>query len=423
MKTKSPYFYLFLFLFLNVLNFIDRNILFAFGYEIKADFNLTNTQWGLVSGIVFLFFYATCSIFIGALGDRLSRTKIIAVGLLLWSSMTALTGMAKNVFLLFLSRAFIGVGESSLTPSAMSMLSDVFPKEKRGMAGGIYYFGIPLGVGLGFLIQATLGPIFGWRNIFIGLGVIGALISIFIYFLTEPIRGEIDGMQNQEKSSSLKDSLKDTYKAVTSSKSLFFVILAGTLNNIPIGVGSFDSIWAVQERGFTAVEYNSLFGLYFIIGGGIGTIVGGYLSDLLGNKLKGGPMHFLFYSYLIMTPIIILYRIVSPESIWFYISLFFISINISFFYGAVFSTIQNLTSTKIRGTVIGLWVLSVNIFGIALGAFLTGFFADNVFNNYEEPLTITMIVMGGFGVLAMVCYYLAGIWYREDLAKVNSDFN
>jgi MFS family permease len=73
--------------------------------------------------------------------------------------------------------------------------------------------------------------------------------------------------------------------------------------------------------------------------------------------------------------------------------------------------------------VIGLWVLSVNIFGIALGAFLTGFFADNVFNNYEEPLTITMIVMGGFGVLAMVCYYLAGIWYREDLAKVNSDFN
>ena len=193
MKTRSPYFYLFIFLFLNVLNFIDRNILFAFGNEIKSDFNLTNTQWGLVSGIVFLFFYATCSIFIGALGDRLSRTKIIAIGLLLWSSMTALTGMAKNVFLLFLSRAFIGVGESSLTPSAMSMLSDVFPREKRGMAGGIYYFGIPLGVGLGFLIQASLGPIFGWRNIFIGLGVLGALVSIFIYFLTEPIRGEIDG--------------------------------------------------------------------------------------------------------------------------------------------------------------------------------------------------------------------------------------
>ena len=337
--------------------------------------------------------------------------------------MTALTGMAKNVFLLFLSRAFIGVGESSLTPSAMSMLSDVFPKEKRGMAAGIYYFGIPLGVGLGFLIQATLGPIFGWRKIFIGLGVIGAIVSIFIYFLTEPIRGEIDGMQNQEKSSSLKDSLKDTYKAITSSKSLFFVILAGTLNNIPIGMGSFDSIWAVQERGFTAVEYNSLFGLYFIIGGGIGTIVGGYLSDLLGNKLKGGPAHFLFYSYIIMTPIVILYRIVPPDSIWFYISLFFISINVSFFYGAVFSTIQNLTSTKIRGTVIGLWVLSVNIFGIALGAFLTGFFADNVFNNYQEPLTITMIVMGGFGVLAMICYYLAGIWYREDLARVNKEIN
>jgi MFS family permease len=118
--------------------------------------------------------------------------------------MTALTGMAKNVFLLFLSRAFIGVGESSLTPSAMSMLSDVFPREKRGMAGGIYYFGIPLGVGLGFLIQASLGPIFGWRNIFIGLGVLGALVSIFIYFLTEPIRGEIDGSKIKRKAHHLK---------------------------------------------------------------------------------------------------------------------------------------------------------------------------------------------------------------------------
>jgi|TARA_B110000967_G_scaffold209627_1_gene266722 MFS family permease len=423
MKTKSPYFYLFIFLFLNVLNFIDRNILFAFGNEIKADFNLTNTQWGLVSGIVFLFFYATCSIFIGALGDRLSRTKIIAIGLLLWSAMTALTGMAKSAVLLFVSRAFIGVGESSLTPSSISMLSDVFPQEKRGMAGGIYYLGIPLGVGLGFLIQATLGPILGWRKIFIGLGAIGALASIFIYFLTEPKRGEIDGKQDQEKSSSIIDSLKDTYKAVTSSKSLFFVILAGTLNNIPIGVGSFDTIWAVQERGFTAEQYNSMFGLYFIVGGAIGTIVGGYLSDLIGNKLKGGPMHFLFYSYLLMTPIVILYRFVSPDSIWFYASLFFISINISFFYGAVFSTIQNLTSTKIRGTVIGLWVLSVNIFGIALGAFLTGFFADNVFNNFQEPLTMTMITMGCFGLLAMICYYLAGIWYREDLLKVNQDIS
>ena len=89
----------------------------------------------------------------------------------------------------------------------------------------------------------------------------------------------------------------------------------------------------------------------------------------------------------------------------------------------MFSAIQNLTSTRIRGTVIGLWVLSVNIFGIALGAFLTGFFADTIFKNFDEPLTVTMIVMGGFGILAMICYYLAGIWYKEDLMRVEQDIS
>ena len=183
MITHSPKVYLIIFLFLNIINFIDRNILFAFGDTIKTEFALTNTQWGLLTGLVFLFSYSVASVFIGVLGDRFSRTKIIGIGIMFWSAMTALTGLAKNISTLFLSRALIGVGESSLSPNAMSMLSDVYPQERRGLATAIYYLGIPLGVGIGFLIQSIFGPIFGWRNIFISLGVLGIIICLLIYFL------------------------------------------------------------------------------------------------------------------------------------------------------------------------------------------------------------------------------------------------
>ena len=171
MKIISPKLYLIIFLFLNIINFVDRNILFAFGDTIKTEFNLTNTQWGLLTGLVFLFSYSVASVFIGILGDRFSRTKIIGIGIMFWSAMTSLTGIAKNIPTLFISRALIGVGESSLSPNAMSMLSDVYPQKKRGLATAIYYLGIPLGVGFGFLIASILGPIFGWRNIFIILGI------------------------------------------------------------------------------------------------------------------------------------------------------------------------------------------------------------------------------------------------------------
>ena len=110
---------------------------------------------------------------------------------------TSLTGLAKNISTLFISRALIGVGESSLSPNAMSMLSDVFPQERRGLATAIYYLGIPLGVGFGFLIASVLGPILGWRTIFISLGVIGIVIGVLIYFMTEPVRGSFDKKNSQ----------------------------------------------------------------------------------------------------------------------------------------------------------------------------------------------------------------------------------
>ena len=323
MKILSPKFYLIIFLFLNIINFIDRNILFAFGDTIKTEFNLTNTQWGLLTGLVFLFSYSVASVFIGVLGDRFSRTKIIGLGIIFWSAMTSLTGLAKNIPTLFLSRALIGVGESSLSPNAMSMLSDVYPQEKRGLATAIYYLGIPLGVGIGFLIASILGPIFGWRNIFISLGIIGIIIGLFIYFMTEPERGAYDKKSNQhEEQKKISQIIKLAFKSITNIRSLWLIMLGGIIGHIPLGVGGFDTIWAVQEKGFKEEEYTAIFGILFVVGGSIGAIFGGLIGDYFASRYKGGAMLSLIIVYMFLIPASIYYRFASPDSVYFYIALF-----------------------------------------------------------------------------------------------------
>ncbi len=415
MKIYSPHFYLAFFLLLNIFNFVDRNLLIAFAPQIKADFNLTNVEWGLLTGVYFLFFYSVFGIFMGVLGDKFSRMKIAAAGVFLWSLMTAFTGIAKNFTHLIVARALIGVGESALTPNSISMLSDVYDQSKRGTASAIYYLGIPLGVGFGMLIAAYFGPMVGWRTVFISLGIIGMILGVITYFLIEPIRGKLDlSIQNDHKIMSIREIISLTKSTLYTSKSLTFVIIGSIFLHIPLGAGNFEVLWAVNERGFSSSEYNSLFGIFFILGGSVGAILGGVLSDKLSHYFKGGVMSFLTISYLILTPLTISYRFVEPDTFIFYFTLFFISLNVTFFYGPVFASVQALTPVKIRSTMVAIFILGVNIIGMGVGSFVTGYLVDYVFNNSAAPYTYSLITIGATGIISIICFYISGYSYKKD---------
>ena len=124
-------------LLLNILNMVDRTLITSFGSAIIKDLNLSDSQFGLLTGPIFVFFYSIMGLFMGALADRVHRPRLIAAGLLLWSALTAVSGMAKSFVQIGVARLFIGVGESAMTPSAISMISDLFPKARRGTATGI----------------------------------------------------------------------------------------------------------------------------------------------------------------------------------------------------------------------------------------------------------------------------------------------
>ena len=164
--TRGSYGILGLLTFINVLNFVDRQLLASFANFIVPDLELTNTQFGLLTGFGFIVFYSVMGLFMGALADRVNRPRLLAFGLAMWSALTMASGAAKGFASLLIPRMLIGIGESVATPTSMSILADRFPARQLGFAAGFYYLGVPVGVAISLLIAGYLGPAIGWRNCF-----------------------------------------------------------------------------------------------------------------------------------------------------------------------------------------------------------------------------------------------------------------
>ncbi|MDB4243764.1 MFS transporter [Gammaproteobacteria bacterium] len=181
-------------------NFVDRQIVGILAPFIQADLDLTNTQLGLLSGLLFATFYTVVAIPIAWLADRYSRVNIISIALATWSGFTALTGLAGNFMQIGLARMGVGIGEAGGSPPSHSIISDMYPKEERAGALGVYSMGIPFGIMAAYLVTAwIIGPSQGeatvvdWRKIFIFLGVTGVGLAVIVKLvLREPIRGAME---------------------------------------------------------------------------------------------------------------------------------------------------------------------------------------------------------------------------------------
>ena len=156
---------------LNVLNFVDRQLISSLAPLLIADLGLSRSQIGLLVGFTFVVFYTLVGMLLGVAADRWPRRTIIAWGLGLWSVMTALSGAARSFLHLALPRVLVGVGEATLTPAALSMLGDAFPARRLGLATGIYYAGLPIGTALSLGVAGWVAPRFGWRVCFYVFGI------------------------------------------------------------------------------------------------------------------------------------------------------------------------------------------------------------------------------------------------------------
>ena len=419
----NPYRLLFFLTLLNLLNFVDRQLIASFANFIVPDLGLTDWQYGILTGLAFVFFYSIMGLFMGTLADKYNRPRLIGFGVLLWSVFTALTGAAKGFISMAIPRAFIGVGESILTPTSMSMLSDSFPANRMGFAAGVYYMGVPIGVGISLLIVGFLGEPLGWRNCFYILGGIGAVLGIVAFFFKDrPRKHLIDNPD--EVNLSFSEIVSTLRQALTSSNALILTIAGGVLYHVALGAAVFEQLWYAQERGFERSEIAQLTGIIGVVAGLAGNLFGGLMSDWWLRTFNQGRPMFLFWLTLLLLPLGIIYRFVEPNTFIFWLGVVIGYFQLGCFYGPTFSTVQELVPLKIRATVVAFYILCLNLIGLTFGSLGGGIFTDLLRSfDVAEPYTIMLVTFSLIAGLAIPCYYFGGKIYESDRKRLLEEFN
>ena len=405
---------------LNVINFVDRQFIASFANFIIPDLQLTNTEFGLLTGVIFIFFYVVSGLFVGTLADRYNRTKIIGVGVIVWSFFTAISGLAKNFITLAIPRLFIGIGESAMTPTTMSILADRYEIKKLGFAAGFYYMGVPLGVGVSLIIAGYLGPVIGWRGCFYLIGSIGIVLGLVMLFVKDSPRKNITPASKQK---SFNEIISLLFKALTRSKSLILTIAAGTIYHLNLGASVFDQVWAIQDKGLDRAAFAQASGWIFTIFGILGSVFGGTFSDWALKNYNLPRTWFLLILTLLSMPFAFT-RYLDPDGTLFWVGICVAAFGLGCFYGPVFAVIQELVPPSIRGTIVGFNLVCLNLIGFVPGSIIAGVVLDNMLaSGVEMPYTNTLVAFSVmFLILGPILYYFAGKYYQADKTALEKEF-
>src|SRR5262245_53910036 len=262
---------------LNFLNYIDRWLLAAVAPRVKAELNLSDFQLGLLANAFLVAYFITSPIF-GALGDRISRTRLMAAGVAAWSFATAATGVMRTFAQLVTARSFVGIGEAAYASISPELLSDYFPRTQRGRAFAVFYAAIPVGSAVGFLLGGALEKAFGWRAAFYGLGLPGIAMALLALTAPDPPRGSND----DDQSSTRKGTVAQPLTAFAHNRAYVGTVLGYAAYTLALGgLGFWMATFLERVRGVELARADFIVGSVTVLAGLTGTFLGGYLGDWL----------------------------------------------------------------------------------------------------------------------------------------------
>lgn len=372
-------------------NFIDRTIISTIGQAIKVDLKLTDTQLGLLGGLAFALLYTTLGIPIARIAERHSRVNIITIAIVIWSAFTALCGMATSFFQLLLFRVGVGVGEAGLSPPAHSLISDYFEPKRRASALSIYSFGIPLGTMFGAVAGGWIAQNLDWRMAFMMVGLPGIIVAILLkIFVKEPPRGYSDRLVAQQAADApalegdetappvhaKPPSILAVAKRIFGKWGFFHMVAGITLASFAgYGTGQYSAPYFIRMFGLDLATVGLIFGVIGGIAAGIGTLLGGFLTDWAAKK--SGRWYALVpaIGLLIACP---LYILVYTRDDW-KLAAGLLLIPGIFHYtylGPTFGVIQNAVSLRMRATATALLFFVLNLIALGFGPPFCGWVID-----------------------------------------------
>jgi MFS family permease len=375
-----------------VLSFIDRLIPSLLVGPLRHDLGISDFQFSLLQGAAFTLFYATLGVPLGRLADRHDRTRIIAIGIALWSLMTTACGIAAGFGGLFLARIGVGVGEAALAPAAHSLFSDSFPPARLTRAIAIFSMGIPLGAGLAFCLGGTvvefvatlpsIGTVKSWQLTFFILGLPGLAVSVLTATLREPQRRDLSAsahclvLPNPTKARetlSLLVSRWRIYAPVYFSIALLGVLASAYLSWYPTFlVRTFR--WPIRQAGIDL-------GLIYLIFGTAGTVSSAMLSEWLARRQYADANLRVIMGIALL---LLLPATASPLMPTGWLALLVASPTVFLLNGFVSVSVAALlvvTPNRMRGFMSATFMLTINLITIALGTSLVALLTDYVFHD------------------------------------------
>lgn len=407
-------------------NFIDRQILTILAEAIRLDLGLSDTQIGFLGGLAFALFYTFAGIPIARWADRGTRRTIIAIGLFVWSGMTAVTGLARNFAELALARVGVGLGEAACSPPAHSLLSDYFPPERRGTAFAIYALGIPIGSAIGTFAGGWIKEFFDWRTAFYVVGLPGLFLALVVRFtLREPKRGGSEPGPKKPASGAPvpQQPLGEVLRYMGRLRSFRHMALAAALHAF-YGYGSaqFHPVFLIRVHGFSEGELGTWLALIALLGGGLGTFLGGWLGDRLAVRDMRWYMGLPGISTALAIPFAVAFYL-WPDR---YGALLFAvpaAILGPMYLGPTFAMSQGLARPAMRALVSAILLFVINLIGLGLGPLVVGVLSDALAPRYgvESVRYALLIVVAAGAAWSTVHYALAARTLRADLDVARSD--
>jgi predicted MFS family arabinose efflux permease len=366
-QKTYPYLMLAVLTGLNILNYIDRNVLFAVQSEVKKEFMVSDYKIGVLTS-AFFYTYMVAAPLIGWLGDRVRRKHIVVIGVFIWSGFTFLTWFVRDYNQLLFRHAIVGIGEASYATIAPTLIADSFPLLRRGRMLSIFFLGLPVGSAAGYFVGGYLAHSSGsWRVPFMAAGIPGFILALVLWMLPEPERGQHEEHAPTKGWTQLLGLVRNgAFITATLGMAAYTFAIGGMQVWIPT--------FLVRLRGMDLKSANIDFAVITIINGIVATLLGGWIGDRLLKRYFGAYYTFPGIAMLIAVPLMVAAVYITGTLMFpaIFAAVFFILIGT----GPTNAALVNSVSAGIRSTALAVNVFVIHLLGDAFSPAMIGRISD-----------------------------------------------
>jgi MFS family permease len=401
-----------------VANVADRSQVLAASLQaIKREFNATDAQLGILSGLPFAIFYSFLGIPIAAWADRSSRRNVLAWSCALWSAATGACGMALNFGMLFGARIFTAIGEAGGSPPSHSLISDYFPRLKRGTAFSVYALAVPIGTAIGAGVGGWGTQHIGWRQTFFLVGFPGIALALLVRLtVIEPPRGYADfggKAPAKAKTPPIREVLSFMFRR---SSFLHLSLAAGLHSVVWYASGAFNNAFFQRSHAMSASEAGYWISFFSIVGG-VGTFAGGFLADRLSRSRNDRRWYLWVPGIATFLCVPFQFAAYLAGDMAFVLPMFgAMQFMAAVFFGPSFAMTQAIATLRMRSVATSLLLLLQTLIGQGIGPWIAGLISDQLRPSMGvSSLRYSLVIVGLVNIWAAVHYMIGARTLRQDL--------